>query len=213
MCADCITHRAQERPLDSPGVHDCNWRHNRYWSIPRHRSFTRSGRSSEVRTSNSALYISLFLTGIFSILICYGIVGFIVYVTVSLLGELATQYPVAGSFTVYAARFFSPAYAFALSWNYWFNDAVSVASDLTAAQLVLQFWTDWHPWVISVVFLVFLLGVNALSVRSYGEMGTVASRPGALMVLIFGFRIYSVVPKGVHSYTLRNYRILRQCWI
>jgi AAT family amino acid transporter len=31
-----------------------------------------------------------------SMLICYGIVGFIVYVTLLLLGEMATQYPVAG---------------------------------------------------------------------------------------------------------------------
>lgn len=31
-----------------------------------------------------------------SILICYSLVGFIVYVTLSLLGEMATQYPVAG---------------------------------------------------------------------------------------------------------------------
>jgi amino acid permease len=31
-----------------------------------------------------------------SILICYAIIGFIVYVTLLLLGEMATQYPVAG---------------------------------------------------------------------------------------------------------------------
>ena len=31
-----------------------------------------------------------------SMLICYAIVGFIVYVTLLLLGEMATQYPVAG---------------------------------------------------------------------------------------------------------------------
>ncbi|EJC99889.1 uncharacterized protein FOMMEDRAFT_142721 [Fomitiporia mediterranea MF3/22] len=120
-----------------------------------------------------------------SILICYGIIGFIVYITLLLLGELSTQYPVAGSFTVYAARFFSPSYAFALSWNYWFNDAVSVASDLTAAQLVLQFWTDWHPWVISVVFLVFLLSVNALSVRSYGEMEYILSSLKVVTIIVF----------------------------
>lgn len=77
----------------------------------------------------------------------------------------------AGSFTTYSARFFSPSYAFALSWNYWFNDAVSVASDLTAAQLVLNFWTDHHTWVISLVFLVVLLLINATNVHSYGEMG------------------------------------------
>ena len=35
-----------------------------------------------------------------SMLICYSIVGFIVYVTLLLLGEMATQYPVAGSFII-----------------------------------------------------------------------------------------------------------------
>lgn len=33
-----------------------------------------------------------------SILICYSLVGFVVYVTLLLLGEMATQYPVAGRF-------------------------------------------------------------------------------------------------------------------
>ena len=106
-----------------------------------------------------------------SMLICYSIIGCIVYVTLLLLGEMATQYPVAGSFNAYTTRFFSPAYGFALAWNYWFNDAVSVASDLTAAQLVLQFWHVKHAWVVSVFFWIFLVGVNALHVRGYGELG------------------------------------------
>ncbi|KAI0329218.1 hypothetical protein GY45DRAFT_1280260 [Cubamyces sp. BRFM 1775] len=105
-----------------------------------------------------------------SMLICYSLVGFIVYITLLLLGEMATQYPVAGSFNAYATRFFSPSYGFALSWNYWFNDAVSVASDLTAAQLVLQYWTTWHTWVISLLFWVFLVTVNSIHVRAYGEL-------------------------------------------
>lgn len=109
-----------------------------------------------------------------SMLICYGIVGFIVYVTVLLLGEMATQYPVTGSFNAYATRFFSPAYGFALAWNYWFNDAVSVASDLIAAQIVVQFWGVEHAWVITLVFWMFLVGVNALEVGGYGELGTVS---------------------------------------
>ena len=106
-----------------------------------------------------------------SMLICYSIVGFIVHVTLLLLGEMATQYPVAGSFNAYTTRFFSPSYGFALAWNYWFNDAVSVASDLTAAQLVLHFWIPQNTWVVSVVFWIFLVGVNALHVKGYGELG------------------------------------------
>ena len=106
-----------------------------------------------------------------SMLICYAIVGFIVHITLLLLGEMATQYPVAGSFNAYTTRFFSPSYGFALAWNYWFNDAVSVASDLTAAQLVLQFWMPQNTWIVSVVFWIFLVGVNALHVKGYGELG------------------------------------------
>ncbi|KAJ7078830.1 amino acid permease/ SLC12A domain-containing protein [Mycena belliarum] len=120
-----------------------------------------------------------------SMLICYGIVGFVVYVTLLLLGEMATQYPIAGSFNAYSARFFSPSYAFALSWNYWFNDAVSVASDLTAAQLVLQFWTSSSTWVVSVVFWLFLVGVNATHVKAYGELEYWLSFLKVLTVMIF----------------------------
>ncbi|OBZ67136.1 putative amino-acid permease PB1C11.02 [Grifola frondosa] len=120
-----------------------------------------------------------------SMLICYAIVGAIVYVTLLLLGEMATQYPVAGSFNAYATRFFSPAYGFALSWNYWFNDAVSVASDLTAAQLVLQYWTDRDTWVISLMFWVFLVSVNSINVRAYGELEYWLASLKVITVIIF----------------------------
>ncbi|KAI0790711.1 amino acid permease/ SLC12A domain-containing protein [Abortiporus biennis] len=120
-----------------------------------------------------------------SMLICYGIVGFIVYVTLLLLGEMATQYPVAGSFNAYATRFFSPSYGFALSWNYWFNDAVSVASDLTAAQLVIRYWTTWNPWIISLIFWLFLVGINASHVKAYGELEYWLSSLKVATVIVF----------------------------
>lgn len=120
-----------------------------------------------------------------SMLICYSIIGFIVYVTLLLLGEMATQYPVAGSFNAYTTRFFSPSYGFALGWNYWFNDAVSVASDLTAAQLVMQFWAAEHAWVVSVVFWAFLVAVNSVHVRAYGELEYWLSSLKVFTVVLF----------------------------
>jgi amino acid permease len=80
-----------------------------------------------------------------------------------------------GSFNAYAHRFFSPSYSFALSYNYWFNDAVSIASDLVAAQILLQFWTTRLTWIISLVFWVFLVVVNSVNVGAYGELGKIHS--------------------------------------
>ncbi|RDB24776.1 putative amino-acid permease PB1C11.02 [Hypsizygus marmoreus] len=133
-----------------------------------------------------------------SVLICYCIVGFVVYVTLLLLGEMATQYPVAGSFNAYTTRFFSPSYGFALSWNYWFNDAVSVASDLTAAQILLQYWTPWHPWVISLVFWAFLVAVNATHVRAYGELEYWLSSLKVATIIVF-IIVGIIVNAGVNS--------------
>jgi len=70
-------------------------------------------------------------------LIAYLIVGCIVFLTMLSLGEMAAFIPVAGSFCTFAGRFVDDAFGFALTWNYWFNDAVSMASDLVALQLVL----------------------------------------------------------------------------
>jgi AAT family amino acid transporter len=63
------------------------------------------------------------------------------------------------------------AFGFALTWNYWFNDAVSTAADLVALQLLLEYWSDNFPgWALSIIFLAVLIGLNIVSVRAYGEM-------------------------------------------
>lgn len=71
----------------------------------------------------------------------------------------------------YARRFVDDALGFALTWNYWFNDAVSTASDVIALQLLLEFWTENFPgWAISLIFLVVVIALNVLSVKVYGEV-------------------------------------------
>ncbi|ODQ81354.1 hypothetical protein BABINDRAFT_170897 [Babjeviella inositovora NRRL Y-12698] len=121
----------------------------------------------------SGLFLStgkaLASSGPASLLICYAIIAVIVYFTMLSLGEMSTYTPIAGSFCSFATRYVDEAFGFALTWNYWFNDAVSVASDLTALQLIMKYWTDWHPWAISLIFWAVLVGLNLVSVRVYGE--------------------------------------------
>ncbi|EKM79648.1 hypothetical protein AGABI1DRAFT_74756 [Agaricus bisporus var. burnettii JB137-S8] len=120
-----------------------------------------------------------------SILICYTIVGFIVYVTLLLLGELGTQYPVTGSFGHYCTRFFSPSYGFALTWNYWGGRAISLAGDLVSAQLIMSYWTEWNPWAVALLFWVFLVMINAIHVKAYGELEYWLSSLKIVAIVIF----------------------------
>ncbi|OIW23426.1 hypothetical protein CONLIGDRAFT_637384 [Coniochaeta ligniaria NRRL 30616] len=129
---------------------------------------------------------SLATGGPASILIAYLIVGAIVFVTMLSLGEMAAFIPVAGSFCTFAGRFVDDAFGFALTWNYWFNDAVSTASDLVALQLVLQYWTDNFPgWALSLIFWVILIAVNIISVAAYGELEYWLSLLKVITIIIF----------------------------
>ncbi|KAG0669580.1 hypothetical protein C6P45_003570 [Maudiozyma exigua] len=83
---------------------------------------------------------SLATGGPASLFMNYTIMGIVVYLTMLSLGEMSTFMPISGSFVSYAKKFGSESFAMALMWNYWFNDAVSVASDLTALQLVMDYW-------------------------------------------------------------------------
>ncbi|MFC7581383.1 amino acid permease [Schaalia naturae] len=103
-------------------------------------------------------------------LISYALIGGMVFLLMQSLGEMATYLPVAGSFGEYGSRFVSPSFGFAIGWNYWFNWAITVAAELSAAALVMKYWfPDLPGWMWSALFLAALVSLNALSARAYGE--------------------------------------------
>ncbi|GAA6014386.1 hypothetical protein JCM11491_007036 [Sporobolomyces phaffii] len=122
-----------------------------------------------------------------SLLINYSIVGAVVYLVMLCLGEMATEYPLAGSFTTYSARFVDDAFGFAIGWNYAFNDAISTAGDLTAAQVIVRYWTSNLTWLPSLFFLFFLVAINLIHVRAYGELEYWLSLLKVISIVIFFF--------------------------
>ncbi|KAI8825597.1 amino acid permease-domain-containing protein [Fimicolochytrium jonesii] len=103
-------------------------------------------------------------------LVAFLIVGTMVFFTTSSLGEMATLFPVSGSFVTYAGRFVDPAYSFTLGWNYWAQWAVSLPSELSALGIIVSFWTPNVPtWIWSASILTVLVAVNLVSVKSFGE--------------------------------------------
>lgn len=103
-------------------------------------------------------------------LLAYALIGLMVYFLMTSLGEMATYMPVSGSFSTYASRFVDPSLGYALGWNYWYNWAITLAAELSAATLILKFWFPDSPSILwSALFLLLLVGLNLLSVKGYGE--------------------------------------------
>lgn len=78
-------------------------------------------------------------------IIAYAIGSVLVYFIMLSLGELSVAMPYAGSFHLYAKRFIGPGTAFTIAVLYWLNWAVALASEFTAAGLLMQRWFPHSP--------------------------------------------------------------------
>ncbi|MED4345724.1 amino acid permease [Heyndrickxia coagulans] len=103
-------------------------------------------------------------------LLAYALIGVMVYFLMTSLAEMAAYMPVAGTFSTYATKFVDPALGFALGWNYWYNWAITIAAELSAATIIMKFWFPHTPsivWSAACLLIMFLL--NYLSVKGFGE--------------------------------------------
>ncbi|MNZ53028.1 Lysine-specific permease [compost metagenome] len=57
-----------------------------------------------------------------------------------------------------------------MGWNFWYNWAITIAAELSAATLIIKYWFPESSSLLwSVLFLALILGLNVLSVKGYGE--------------------------------------------
>lgn len=144
---------------------------------------------------------SLYQGGPASLFMNYTIMGGVVYLTLLCLGEMSTYMPISGSFCSYAKKFGSESFACALMWNYWFNDAVSVASDMTALQLVMDYWdteaSGFPYWAASLLFWFLVVLLNVIHVRFYGEAEYWLAMLKVIAIIIFF--ILSIVVNVGHN--------------
>lgn len=99
--------------------------------------------------------------------------------------------PTAGSFPHWSTRFVDPAVGFSLAISYGYCYTIGIASEISAAAVLVSYWSDITPAVVITVSLVLILAINLCNVRFYGET-EVAS--GAVKVLCFlGLVIVSIV--------------------
>ncbi|KAH6605672.1 amino-acid permease inda1 [Trichoderma cornu-damae] len=105
-----------------------------------------------------------------SVLICFLLVGFMVFNVVFALGELAIMYPVSGGFYTYATRFIDPSFGFAVGWNYFFLWFVVLPLELTVCSLVIQYWNqDISVGVWITIFWAAIVLINVFGSIGYAE--------------------------------------------
>ncbi|KAF7592247.1 hypothetical protein BBP40_000448 [Aspergillus hancockii] len=113
----------------------------------------------------------LSLSGPLSMTLAFAITGLDLFAVINSIGEMATWLPLPGAAPVYAARFVDEALGFALGWNYWYQFAMGVPIEVSAAAIVIGYWPNTVSsgvWI--TILFVPLVIVNCFPVRAYGEL-------------------------------------------
>lgn len=104
-------------------------------------------------------------------LIAYALVGTVAYSSLCSIGEMACHAPISGTFPHYAARWVDPAFGFAVGWNYYYTNLMSVPVEVTGAQLLITFWDNnpKHVAIYTTVITCLVILINIFGVRWFGE--------------------------------------------
>ena len=134
-------------------------------------------------------------------LVAYALVAVVVYLLMTSLGEMSTYAPVTGAFNKYCEQYVDPALGFAMGWNYWFNWAITIASELLAAGFLMQFWfPDTHVVMWSALFFCVIVAINLFSVGVYGEseywMALVKVSFVVIFILVGTLAIFGISKNG-----------------
>lgn len=86
------------------------------------------------------------------------------------LGELLLSKAGYQSFTDIAEDYLGPRAAFVTGWTYWFCWIMTAMADIIAVGVYVQYWFDIPQWIPAVICLIILLGLNLLTVKSFGEL-------------------------------------------
>ncbi len=106
-----------------------------------------------------------------AILLGYAIGGFVAFMIMRQLAEMTVEEPVAGSFSHFAYRYWSPFAGFASGWNYWLLYVLVSMSELSAAAKYIHYWLPEIPTWISVLSCFILINaINLMAVKIYGEV-------------------------------------------
>ncbi|MBV8143931.1 MAG: amino acid permease [Gammaproteobacteria bacterium] len=104
-----------------------------------------------------------------AIVLSYLITGTLVLLVMRMLGEMAVALPAVRSFTEFARVGLGPWAGFVAGWLYWYFWIIVVPVEAIAGATILHGWLGLPAWLLGLVLMGIMTGVNLMSARSYGE--------------------------------------------
>ncbi|KAH3686095.1 hypothetical protein WICPIJ_002932 [Wickerhamomyces pijperi] len=100
----------------------------------------------------------------------YLILATVIYFIMNQLGVMVTYLPQHGSISELARRYVDPSLGFATAAIYVYTFLILVCSEISAAAIIIEYWTDKVPvgvWIVIMLALIIVLNFSA--VKYYGE--------------------------------------------
>jgi amino acid permease len=101
----------------------------------------------------------------------YCVMSFLIFCTVAGIIEVAAYLPTPGSsMNLFGARYVSRSMGFGLGWLYFYSLGILVPYEITAAALVIEYWSppvNIAVWV--TIMIIVIVGLNCFPVKFYGE--------------------------------------------
>ncbi len=105
-----------------------------------------------------------------SILLVYLVLGILFFLMMRALGEMLYSDPSQHTFVAFITRYLGPTVGHFTGWTYWLGLSFCAMAEITAISTYVQFWFPTIPsWIIQLVFLGTLAGVNLIAAKLFGE--------------------------------------------
>ncbi|KAF8315134.1 hypothetical protein DL93DRAFT_2112449, partial [Clavulina sp. PMI_390] len=114
---------------------------------------------------------SLYTGGPLGLLLGYSIVGTVVYAGIISVSEIVAWLPRVGGIVRLAGLYVDPAFGFAMGWNCWYNWAITLPAEISAATVLMNDYFDpkWN-WLFTLAMLSVAVGINCFGARLYGRL-------------------------------------------
>jgi len=134
------------------------------------------------------------------VILSYMVGALIALLMMGVLAEMAVAHPTAGSFGLYAEMYVSPWAGFAVRYTYWACQCIAIGGEATAVATYVKWWfPDVALWIWVLAASALVIGINAFSVRGFGEFEYVFSSIKVTAIAVFiAVGLFELIGWGSH---------------